>query len=556
VKKTSSTGPGKLRRRAEERLAKKPPAPVPSNADEVRRLLHELDVHQIELEMQNEELFRSRVDAELALERYTELFDFAPIGYALLQASGGIVELNHAGARILGQDRASLVGQPFESLIEPRDRVAFAAMLVEALQGDDVVTRELSSTPTNTLVMRAFALRRRQTGVLVSFTDVTDERARAIRLEASERALREADRRKDEFLAVLSHELRNPLTPLRNGLFVLTNGASEGQSARALTIMDRQLDHLTRLIDDLLDVTRITRGKVELRRAAVDLAELVRHTIEDHRAGFETAGIAVEADIAGGEFPLDADEARIVQVVTNLLHNAQKFTERGGRLVVVLRGRFNGVELSMRDTGVGIAPEIIEHVFEPFIQAPQTAPRPAGGLGLGLAMVKGLVELHGGAAKIESAGVGRGTQVTLWFPLLKVARPCDPIRAPGLSRSRRVLVIEDNVDAADSLRLALALAGHEVEVAHDGPSGLTLAKSFHPDIVMCDIGLPGMDGYSVARALRDDDELHDVYIAAISGYARPEDITQAQEAGFDQHVAKPLSGDKLERIFAGLRSGA
>jgi PAS domain S-box-containing protein len=561
MRKASAKGKsGELRRRAEARLTGKSPDSLPDNQAEVRRLLHELEVHQVELELQNEELFRSRVSAEAALDRYTELFDFAPIGYAMLDPDGTVREVNHAGATILGRNRGALVDRPFAPVLEPRDRAAFAAMLAAALESEIAVTRELELESTrpamHVLAMRAFAVRRVQPRLLLSFTDITEERSRAARLEISERALREADRRKDEFLAVLSHELRNPLTPLRNGLFVLASAPSQEQSARALAIMDRQLDHLTRLIDDLLDITRITRGKVELRRAPVDLAELVRHTLEDHRAGFEASGIALEADVQAGEFLLDADEARIVQVITNLLHNARKFTPRNGRLVVALRGRSNGVELSLRDTGVGIAPEIIEHVFEPFIQAPQATQRSSGGLGLGLAMVKGLVELHGGTAKIESAGAGRGTQVTLWFPLAKDARPRRPVRTPEPSRSRRVLVIEDNVDAADSLRLALALAGHEVKVAHDGPSGLALAKSFRPDIVMCDIGLPGMDGYEVARALRADDDLRDTYIAAVSGYARPEDITQAEEAGFDQHVSKPLSGDKLERIFGSLGSGA
>jgi signal transduction histidine kinase/CheY-like chemotaxis protein len=545
--------PSDLRRRAEERLAKRVAGPLPTDHTEIRRLLHELEVHQVQLEMQNEELFRSRVEAEGALERYTELFDFAPIGYAMLDPDGTIREINHAGAKVLGEHRALLVNHPFESRIEPRDRAAFASMIVEASVSERAVTGEISTVVVgplrNIVAMRAFALRHGQLKILLSFEDVTETRAKALKLEESEQALREADRRKDEFLAVLSHELRNPLTPLRNGLFVLASEPSREQSARAFAIMDRQLDHLTRLIDDMLDVTRITRGKIELRRAKLDLREVVLRALEDHRAGLDEAGIALDQELQAGEFPLDADEARVVQVVTNLLHNAQKFTKRGGRLTVTLRARSPGVELALRDTGVGIAPDVLPHVFEPFVQAPQTTARSYGGLGLGLAMVKGLVELHGGTARIESRGVGRGMQVTLWFPLAKGARRKLPRRTPAPAASQRVLIIEDNADTSDSLRLALALAGHEVKVAHDGTTGIALARSFHPDIVLCDIGLPGMDGYEVARTLRADADLRDTYIAAVTGYARPEDVSQAEEAGFDQHVAKPLSGEKLERIL-------
>jgi two-component system CheB/CheR fusion protein len=307
---------------------------------------------------------------------------------------------------------------------------------------------------------------------------------------------------------------------------------------------------LTRLIDDLLDVTRITRGKVQLRRERVELGELVRRTMDDHRASFEASGVRLEAHFEPEAFWVDADPARIVQALSNLLCNAEKFTPRDGIVVVSLRRDAERVLLRVRDSGAGIAPEVLEHLFEPFAQAPQTIDRTRGGLGLGLAMVRGLVELHGGRVDIASKGAGRGTEVIVALPLETAPEKRAPSPDAAVINARRILVIEDNQDAADTLRDALALNGHQVQVAYDGQTGLAMAKTLRPEVVICDIGLPGMSGYAVATAFRAEEKLRGTYLVALSGYAQREDIQRAADAGFNRHIAKPPSLDELELVLA------
>ncbi len=381
--------------------------------------------------------------------------------------------------------------------------------------------------------------------------DVT-ERKRA------EDALREADRRKNEFLAVLSHELRNPLAPIRNSLFILDRAVPGGEQARrAQAVIDRQVDHMTLLIDDLLDVTRITRGKIQLQREPLELNELTQRTVEDHSSVFAGGGIDVELVPAPIEVWVSGDRTRLAQAIGNLLQNAAKFTPRGGRTTVSVQAdaaRGHAI-VRVKDTGSGIAPEILPRLFEAFTQADTTLDRSEGGLGLGLALVKGLAELHGGSVHGESEGPGKGAAFTITLPLETTTAPTVTVQRStrGEGAPRRVLVIEDNADTADTLREALELDEHVVEVAHDGPGGLEKARAFKPDVVLCDIGLPGMDGYDVARAIRADPELGRVPLVALSGYAQPEDVARAKEAGFDVHLAKPPSIETLKGVLAEVR---
>jgi CheY-like chemotaxis protein len=319
-------------------------------------------------------------------------------------------------------------------------------------------------------------------------------------------------------------------------------------------VIDRQAGQLTRLVDDLLDVTRITRNKIELQREAVELNELVRHTMEDQRSLFEKAEVHLELHPALSPVFVSADWNRLAQAVGNLLHNAAKFTGRGGTTSITIHvdAAASRAVIQVVDTGVGVAPEMVAHLFEPFIQADSTLDRSKGGLGLGLALVKGLVELHGGDVTAHSAGLGKGAEFVVRLP---IAIPKAATTAPGDRTSasrRRVLVIEDNIDAADTLREVLEFGEHEVEVAYNGPDGLEKARTFHPDVVLCDIGLPGMDGYEVARAFRADVALKHAHLIAVSGYALPEDLQRAQEAGFEQHLAKPPRLNDLEQTLASL----
>jgi two-component system CheB/CheR fusion protein len=366
-------------------------------------------------------------------------------------------------------------------------------------------------------------------------------------------ALREADLNRTQFLAMLSHELRNPLAPITNSLYILDRAVAGGdQAKRAQAVIDRQVGQLRRLIDDLLDTTRISSGKVQLKLERLDLNEVVRRTVEDHRSCFDQNGVHLEVTLAEGHVAVMADWARVAQVIGNLLSNAAKFTGRGGgtRVSVARDEEARQAVVCVADTGAGMSPEILGRLFERFTQADRTLDRSKGGLGLGLALVKGLVELHCGEVSANSAGPGQGSEFIVRLPLdvIQVAAKAEPPAAER--RARRVLIIEDNADAADSLREALELNDHEVDVANAGPEGLEKAHRFKPDVVLCDIGLPGMDGYEVARAICSDEALKGTFLVALSGYAQPEDLERAANAGFHGHLAKPPSVEKLEELLA------
>jgi signal transduction histidine kinase len=389
---------------------------------------------------------------------------------------------------------------------------------------------------------------------------VADHVAMAMDRMQGQRALRsanaklvEADRLKNEFLAMLSHELRNPLAPILNSVYVLERSAPGGeQSERAREVIQRQSLHMTRLIDDLLDVTRISRGKVRLQRERVDLGRLVLGTAEDQREIFRRNGIELHVSLVGEPLFVDGDPTRIAQMIGNLLQNAAKFTHQGGHTYLSLaRGDGGQALIQVRDDGVGIQPELLARLFEPFVQADRTLDRSRGGLGLGLALVKGLAELHGGTVIATSEGPGKGALFTLRLPLggpTKHQRAHHPAEQPR-SSVRRVLVIEDNVDAGQSLKEVLELSGHVVEVSLLGQTGIERSRTFLPDVIVCDIGLPGMDGYSVAETIRADPDLRTIRLVALTGYAGPEDIERARVAGFDHHLAKPPDLALLERVL-------
>jgi PAS domain S-box-containing protein len=378
-------------------------------------------------------------------------------------------------------------------------------------------------------------------------------RKQAEELRASEAALREANRRKDEFLGMLSHELRNPLAPIRNALYLLDHAEPTGQEAhRARDVINRQVGHLTRLVDDLLDVSSITRGKIELRRVELDLAALVRRTADDYRPILQDRGLDLVAESADSELVVNGDETRLAQVFGNLLSNAAKFTPAGGLVKIAARADDGHAVVRVRDTGPGVAPDVLTTIFEPFTQAKQTLARTEGGLGLGLALVKGIVSLHGGEVNVAS-GSG-GAEFIVRLPLAvrgehHAAPPEAPAGAAAPVSYHRVLVVEDNKDAAETLAEMVRMLGHGVEVAYDGPTALRRAGDYHPDLVLCDIGLPGMDGYGVAHGLR---AAHgrNVRLVALSGYAQQEDVAMAMEAGFDEHVAKPCGPEQIERLLS------
>lgn len=455
--------------------------------------------------------------------------------------------------RMMDQPREALRGWTLTGLVDSSQ----AAPLREFLRS------RLEDSPRHATSSLEVALHCRGDGVLAVRLDASTEGAAKGTMLVAFHDLRAAKRaecasaevaRKDEFLCALSHELRNPLFPISNGLVLLERfepGSAEGRQAMAT--VRRQVSHLAHIVDDLLDVTRIARGKVNLRREPFDLAALVQRTLEDHAPEFQSRRIALESQLGSEPVWVEADRTRIVQVIGNLLVNASKFTSGGGRVDVGVRREGNQAVLSVRDNGVGISADVRDRLFIPFSQAPQTLDRSRGGLGLGLAMVKGLVELHGGTVDVTSEGPGRGSAFTVRLPRIEPPAPrAEPAgRAATHCASRRVLVIDDNVDAADTMRVLLASEGHAVRAAYDGATGVALAREFHPEIVFCDIGLPGMDGFEVARAMRAEGELADTCLVALSGYAGPEDRKRSAAAGFDWHLAKPPSISDVEHALEG-----
>jgi len=569
---STPAGTEDLRVRAESRLkegASKSRKSGDATLEETQRLVHELQVHQIELEMQNEELQRTRAEAEAGQRRYSDLYDFAPVGYLTLDSDGAIQKVNLTGARLLGTERSRLVGLRFGLFVAAECRVAFSAFIEEMRRSQAKQVCDVALCPKNSapIWVHIEALASDDGHFALAFSDVTERKhvdqirqEAESRLRESEEALRQVDRNKNQFLAVLSHELRNPLAPITNSLYILDHAvAGSEQARRAQAVIGRQVGQLARLVDDLLDLTRVSNNKLTLQRKRLDFDQMVRQTLADHRVEFAKNEVRVEHFPASQPVFVDGDRNRLAQMIGNLLHNAAKFTGPGGRMRVSVAADNDkkSAVVEVADSGVGMSPEMLARLFQPFSQADSTLDRSKGGLGLGLALAKGLVELHGGTISAHSAGLGQGAAFTVRLPLVPEEVVADkPARSHTLPPSgrRRVLIIEDNIDAADSLREALEFSEHQVEVAYTGSSGIAKARVCKPEVVFCDIGLPGMDGFEVARAFRADDALKGTRLVALSGYALPEDLQRAQEAGFDQHVAKPPSLERLEEVLASTQS--
>ena len=365
--------------------------------------------------------------------------------------------------------------------------------------------------------------------------------------------LLEEDRRKDEFLATLAHELRNPLAPIRFALEALKVDTPAGSAARARDVIERQVRQLVRLVDDLLDVSRITANKIQLRRESLDLARLMTTAVESITPLAAAAGQTLEVQLPAAPVRINGDGARLVQVFANVLNNAVKFTPRGGHIWFTADQQSDEAVVRIRDTGMGIAPDVLPRVFDMFHQAEPVLERATGGLGIGLTLVRRLVEMHEGRIDIRSPGAGQGTEVEIRLPTTAApAAIAVPAEQPAVAagRSLRVLIVEDNVDAAVMLELAVSLLGHVTRLAHDGATALKAATEFAPDVIFLDIGLPVMNGYEVARRLRGMPEFDHVHIAAVTGWGQEEDRRKARDAGCDSHFTKPLAPEMLEDLLA------
>ncbi|RIL06217.1 MAG: hypothetical protein DCC71_07445 [Proteobacteria bacterium] len=377
----------------------------------------------------------------------------------------------------------------------------------------------------------------------------------------AEDALRESERRKDELLATLAHELRNPLAPLRTAIELLQLGGDAAQSAAALAMMERQLRQMVRLVDDLMDVSRITQGRLALHRERVELASVLHAAIEATRPHVVAGRHDLVVREPGEPLLLDADPARLAQVFTNLLGNAARYTDPGGRIWLAAERRDGRAVVTVRDTGIGIAPGDLERIFEPFVQLDRSLERVQGGLGIGLGLARRLVELHGGTLTAASDGPGRGSELTVQLPLLAGAAEARaaaaaPRPAPASAPRLRILVVDDHVDAALSLAMLLRALGHRVEVAHDGTDAFAHAEALRPDVVLLDIGMPRVSGYEIARRIRRADWGQRVFLLAVTGWGREQDKRRALEAGFDRHLVKPVEPGALARLLAGLAPDA
>jgi PAS domain S-box-containing protein len=385
----------------------------------------------------------------------------------------------------------------------------------------------------------------RSVGVLMDLT----ERKQA------EQALQEADRRKNEFLATLAHELRNPLAPIRSGLHMLRLNHQPSAQDQTLEMLDRQVAQLVRLVDDLLDINRITHNKLELRKACIPLASVIANAVESARPFIESRGHTLTVTLPPQPVYLDADLIRLAQAFWNLLNNSAKYTDPNGRIDLCAQVQGSEVVVTVRDAGIGIPAEALPNLFTLFSQLDHSLERAQGGLGIGLALVKGLVEMHGGAVAAHSDGIGKGSTFTVRLPV--VPEPRQEQESPTIDNTAgaakyRVLVVDDNRDAAASLAMLLALGGHDARTAHDGIEALEFADAFRPHVILLDIGLPKLNGYDTCRRIREQPWGKDILIAAITGWGQEDDRLRSQEAGFNQHLVKPVDLTTLEKLLAGL----
>jgi PAS domain S-box-containing protein len=512
-----------------------------------------------------------RVRAEAALreseQRFLLAFHANPLPMSITRlADGAHLEVNDAAVRHSGFTREEMLGRTKPELgfwVAPEQRdVLLQQLHAQGYVRDFEVTFRACTGARRRLLVNSQVMRfGGEPAVLSVSVDITERmeleaenRGRREEAEALAASLRNADRAKNEFLAMLGHELRNPLGTLTNAMALLDDSLRAEGDRHVLAVVRRQTEQLTRLVDDLLDMSRLTSGKIRLQPEPVDLHAVGRRCLEALAHGGRSADHHVALE--GGPACCEGDPARLEQIVGNLLDNALKYTPRGGRVVVWTGQAGDAAVLRVRDTGKGIDPGLLPRVFDFFVQEPQALDRARGGLGLGLGVVKHLVELHGGSVSAHSAGVDQGSEFTVRFKA--VAPPSGAAataRASGSSGPRprrRVLVVEDNADARDMLRTLLELKGHVVEDVADGPGALARLQSFQPDVALIDVGLPGIDGYTLARMAREQPWGREIRLVAVTGYGQAQDRQRALAAGFDRHVTKPVDPVVLERLVSEL----
>jgi PAS domain S-box-containing protein len=484
---------------------------------------------------------------------YRVLIEAMQQGAATLSADGTIMFCNRSLALMLKTAQERVSGSSLCRFVPPSDQAQLESMLRQAQASHSLgeirfLAGDAALLPVH-LALSALPLSG-TTALGLIVTDLTDQK--------HEEELVVAHRRKDDFLAILAHELRNPLAPIRTATHLLKMPGAAGRVAdQARDMIERQVGNLTRLVDELLDVSRISQGKIQLVKEPIEIATIVMHAVEAAHPLVELRKHVLTVRLPPEPLWLEADPIRLEQVVVNLLNNAAKYTEPGGRIDVEASREGTQIILRVKDTGVGIAPDMLPHVFEMFTQADHSLDRTQGGLGIGLTLVRSLVGLHGGEITGHSDGLGKGSEFIVCLPSLPqqpTPRPeAAEERAVGNGRPLRVVVIDDNQDAGDSLGMLLRLNYHQVEVFQSGRLALQTIPAFRPDVVLLDIGLPDMDGYQVARRLRQQPGGADVLLVAVTGYGQEEDRRRAAAVGFDHHLVKPVEPKVLEGLLADLK---
>jgi two-component system CheB/CheR fusion protein len=564
--KAPDTDIAELRQRATRlvtKMAPKEAKPAPTGED---RLRQELEIHQMELELQNEELRNARVELEAGLDRYTQLFDFAPIGYATLGPDGTIRELNHAGASMLFETRMRLIGRRFVHLIAPYDRALFNDLLRNVLQSDTREVREfdlLRIGEERTVVrFTAVTLAGAVPTILLAYEDITTEKRAEERLLRADAALREADRRKDEFLAILSHELRTPLSALLlHGQLLRHGNLSDEKRQRAVEAIERAARTQARLVEDLLDISRIVAGKMSMRMEAVSLTNVIRQAVEGVTEAALKKRVDIIVDLPRTLSPMTGDAERLRQAVANLLTNAVKFTPTAGEVRLRVHEAQGRVQIQVQDTGAGFDPAFLPQIFDRFSQADRTVTRSTGGLGLGLSIARSIVEAHHGSIRAVSPGRGKGSTFTIVLPVdgaleAGVTRPSVPASRPDTKNIHglRLLVVEDDDGTRETLTEVLTLAGADVRGAEGSEEAMRVLRDFQPDVFVCDIAMPGEDGCSLLQRVRAYGGLSggSVRAVALTAFATDEDRARTREAGFETHLVKPVDLDDLVAAVARL----
>jgi two-component system CheB/CheR fusion protein len=484
-----------------------------------------------------------------------------------VDAQGRITFMNPAAGRLAGVSPAAAAGRLFQDVLPLFDEMTRQpAGLAPGVGTQHAVLPSPEGWLERRIEARGEPLREGGPGECGAFfvlrdvteRDLAEERHRALEEELRRRTedLTAEDRRKDQFLTMLAHELRNPLAPIRNAVELMRQVETFDPSFQpSREMVERQVKHLARLVDDLLDVSRITQGSIRLRKEPVELGTTVRSAVEGVRPLIETRSHTLDVDLPAESLCLDADPARLEQIVSNLLDNAARYTMPGGHIWVTAQREDGEAVVRVRDSGIGVPPDVLDRVFEPFVQtAGESLARTEGGLGVGLSLVRSLVEMHGGRVEAYSPGLGQGSEFVVHLPTglpAGAAGPSPQPAAPAQDRSLRVLVVEDNLDAAESLATLLRLWNHDVQVVHDGRAALDAARAQKPEVVLLDIGLPGLDGYQVAQQLRKEESLAHTLLVAMTGYGQPEDRRRSREAGIHHHFVKPVEPLVLRSLLAG-----